>query len=336
LGVQAFDFNQNQSDRNGFYSLKMFVDKIAIFSMLCDSFSFAESRYVNASIDYESNYTSGNRILKSRKLEGNLLSFFKTDVSNGMMVFTDNKLHELVVQVGDAAGNTVNLRFWVKPQKPAGFVQVPVISDSDSTIWFGYNKINKFETKDLKVEFPIGSLYEDMVFRYRKSSGGNGFFSDVHYLHSAETPLHSRIKVSIKPTKLPTRLQSKALIVRVDKNGKRSPSGGSFEKGFVSTTTNTYTGYAIAVDTIAPTIRPGSENKKSKSSLKFTVSDNLSGIKTYKGTINGKWVLVEWDPKNKLMVYKFDKMVETGENIFVLYLEDEKGNGATYSTTFTK
>ena len=59
---------------------------------------------------------------------------------------------KLIIAVGDLAGNTVNLRFWVKPQKPAGFVQVPVIPDADSTVLFKYNKINKFETNDLKVE----------------------------------------------------------------------------------------------------------------------------------------------------------------------------------------
>ena len=336
LGVQAFDFNQNQSDRNGFYSLKMFVDKIEFFSMVCDSFAFSESRYVNASIDYANNYISGNRIIKSKKLEGNLLSFFKTEPSNGVLTFSDNKPHEVTVQVDDVTGNAVNLRFWVKPQKPAGFVQVPVIADSDSNISFRYNKINKFETKELKVEFPNGSLYEDMVFRYRKSPSGNGYFSDVHYLHSAETPIHSRIKVSIKPTKLPARLQSKALLVRIDKNGKRSPAGGSYDNGYVSTTTNIFDGYAIMVDTVPPIIKPWGENNKSKTSIKFTVSDNFSGIKTYKGAINGKWVLVEWDPKNKLMTYKFDMMIETGKNTFVLYLEDEKGNSSTYTTTILK
>ena len=304
--------------------------------MVCDSFAFSESRYVNASIDYASNYISGNRIIKSKKLEGNQLSFFKTESSNSVLTFCDNKPHEVTVQVDDVTGNAVNLRFWVKPQKPAGFVQVPVIADSDSNISFRYNKINKFETKDLKVEFPIGSLYEDMVFRYRKSPGGNGYFSDVHYLHSAETPIHSRIKVSIKLTKLPPKLQSKVLLVRIDKNGKRSPAGGSYDNGYVSATTNIFDGYAIVVDTVPPIIKPWGENNKSKTSIKFTVSDNFSGIKTYKGTINGKWVLVEWDPKNKLMTYKFDMMIETGKNTFVLYLEDEKGNSSTYTTTILK
>jgi murein DD-endopeptidase MepM/ murein hydrolase activator NlpD len=41
VGVQAFDFNQNRSDRNGFYSLNMFADNVSFYSMTCDSFSFA-------------------------------------------------------------------------------------------------------------------------------------------------------------------------------------------------------------------------------------------------------------------------------------------------------
>ena len=336
FGVQAFDFNQSPNNKNGFYKLRMFVDSTEFFAMVCDSFAFAESRYVNASIDYAENYKTGNRIIKSKKLPGNKLSFFDTENTRGVLSLDDSKTHEINVLVGDVDGNTVKIIFWVKPQKPIGVVQVPFIADSDSSIFFKYSKINKFETKDIKVELPLGSIYEDMVFQYRKSSGSNSLFSDVHYLHDAETPIHNRIKVSIKPTKLPQRLQAKALLVRLDKNGRRSPAGGSYENGFVTTTTNIFDGFAVTVDTIAPTIKPWSENSKSKTSLKFTVSDNFSGIKTYKGTINDKWVLVEWDPKNKLMTYKFDNMVDPGSNTFILYLEDEKGNSSTYTSTIVK
>jgi hypothetical protein len=336
FGVQAFDFNQSASNRNGFYGLRMLVDSTEFFTMVCDSFAFAESRYVNASIDYAENFKTGNRILKSKRLPGNKLSFFISEANRGVLAITDNKTREINILVSDVEGNSMNLKFWVKPLKPAGFIQVPFIADSDSNISFKYNKINKFESNDLKVEFPAGSLYEDMDFVYRKSSDGNGYYSNVHYLHHAEIPLHTRIKVSIKPTNLPQHLQSKALIARVGKNGKRSSAGGSYENGYVSTTTNTFDGFAVVVDTIAPTIRPYAENNKSKTSLKFTDSDNFSGIKTNKGTVNDKWVLVEWDSKNKHMAYKFDKMAETGKNTFVLYLEDEKGNSATHSTTFEK
>ncbi len=334
IGVQAFDFNQNQSDRNGFYSMKMFKDNAMFFSMVCDSFSFAESRYVNASIDYAANYNLGNRIVKSKKLPGNQLSFFTSDAANGILTFNDEKVHEIMIAVGDVSGNSIDLKFWIKPQQPQGYAQVPAPALPDPALLFRYNKTNRYETSDVKVELPVGSLYEDMILNYRKVPGSQGMYSDIHYIHDAEVPLHSKIKVSVKASKVPQNLQSKALLVRIDRKGKRSPAGGSYENGYVSTTTNLFNGYAIVTDEVAPTIRPYADNSKSKTSLRFTVSDNFSGISTYRGEVNGKWALVEWDPKNRLMIYRFDQIAQTGKNTFNLYVEDEKGNKATYSTTF--
>jgi hypothetical protein len=135
---------------------------------------------------------------------------------------------------------------------------------------------------------------------------------------------------------LPEKLRDKALISRVSKSGKRSNAGGSYGNGYVTTTTNVFGGYAIVVDTVPPVIRPSSENKKSRTGLRFTVSDNFSGISSYSGEVNGQWALVEWDAKNRLMSYRFDQMAQTGKNTFTLFLEDDKGNRTSYSTTFTR
>jgi hypothetical protein len=161
-------------------------------------------------------------------------------------------------------------------------------------------------------------------------------YSEIHYLHNPEVPIHSKIKVSLKAMNLPQNLRTKALLVRIDREGKRSPAGGSFENGYVTTSTNLFDGYAIVIDTVAPVIRPSAENNQSRTSLKFTVSDNFSGINTYRGEVNGQWALVEWDPKNKLMIYRFDKVAKSGKNSFTLFLEDEKGNKKSYSTTFMR
>jgi hypothetical protein len=336
IGVQAFDYHHNQSNSNGFYNLKMYSDKSMFYSMVCDSFAFDESRFVNASIDYSANYNSGNRIVKSKKLPGNKLSFIQSDASNGVLTFTDEKVHEILITVGDLAGKTTKLRFWVKGRKPTGIVQVPVIPLADTEPNFKFDKINKFENQDINIEFPLGSLYDDLIFIYRKEPGKPNMFSDIHYLHSAEVPIHNRIKVSVKASKLPQTMRDKALLVRIDREGKRSPAGGSYENGFVTASVNVFDGYAIVIDTTAPVIKPFSGNAASKNSLKFTVSDNFSGISKYYGEVNGKWALVEWDPKNKLMFYKFDEVAKPGKNEFTLYLEDEKGNKSKYSTSFTR
>jgi hypothetical protein len=290
---------------------------------------------VNASIDYAANYNHGYRILKSKRLPGNKISFIKSDSLNGVLNYTDEGIHEIQITVADLAGNKANLLFWVKSEKPQVLVQVPLIQE-DSVFLLKFDRINKFETSEVKVDFPLGSLYEDMSFKYRKSAGNKGYFSAIHYLHDAEIPIHNRIRVSVKATDLPQRLRSKALLVRIDRTGKRSPAGGSYENGYVTTITNIFDGYAIAIDTVAPSIRNWPENNKSKTSLKFTVSDNFSGISAYRAEVDGKWALVEWDPKNKLMVYHFDQVAVPGKNTFKLFLEDEKGNKSSYSTTFTR
>lgn len=335
IGAQASDFQSNPNDRNGWYKMKMLADGKEFFSMACDSFAFDETRYVNASMDYQANYLSGNSIVKSKKLPGNQLSFFRTGIDNGVLSFTDNAVHQILVSVSDFVGNNTKLVFWVKPEKPTSMVQVPEMQDKDTLVAFFYSKNNVFETPEIKINIPAGSLYEDIIFWYKKLPKLSGMFSEIHQIHDAETPLHSRIKVSIKADKLPKRLRAKALLARVDRNGKRTLAGGAYENGFVSTTTNQFDGYAIVVDTIPPTIKPLTDKSKHKTSLKFKVGDNFSGIKSYRGEVNGKWVLVEWDPKNHLMFYDFDSVSPSGKNTFSLVLEDEKGNKSSYKTTFT-
>lgn len=335
FAVQAFDYHHNLSNRNGWYSIKMKKDESVFFSMVCDSFSFDESRYINACIDFADNYNAGSRAIKSKKLPGNKVSFYKNMTSDGIVRFMDNALHTITVEVGDLSGNVSTLKFFVLAQQPQGYIQVPAVPLSDSSSRFLYNKVNRFESKDIKVEIPIFALYEDIDFKYVKKAGDKSLFSAIHQLHTPEVPLHTKLKISIKADLLPAPLRNKALLVRVDRAGKKFPAGGEYVDGFVVGTSNLFDGYAIGVDTIAPTIINNSGAKPLKR-LKFTVSDNFSGIRSYKGELNGKWVLVEWDPKNKLMVYNFDKNLQDGANTFVLYLEDSTGNKSSLKVSFTK
>ena len=62
------------------------------------------------------------------------------------------------------------------------------------------------------------------------------------------------------------------------------------------------------------------------SRLEFTLSDNLAGVKTVTGTLNGKWVLLEQDPKNSLLYYTKDKRFINGQNTFRISATDAVGN----------
>jgi len=72
------------------------------------------------------------------------------------------------------------------------------------------------------------------------------------------------------------------------------------------------------------------------SSLKFTISDNLSGIYSYRATIDGKWVLAEYDPKKKLLIYTFDEHCGPGKHNILLEVTDKKGNKTVYLKNFVR
>jgi hypothetical protein len=74
------------------------------------------------------------------------------------------------------------------------------------------------------------------------------------------------------------------------------------------------------------------------SALKFKVTDNLSGIESFRGTIDGKWVLFEYDLKNNLLSYTFDKeRFQFNKNHFLnLEVTDNKGNKKVYTANFHK
>ncbi|RYG50198.1 MAG: M23 family peptidase, partial [Chitinophagaceae bacterium] len=78
--------------------------------------------------------------------------------------------------------------------------------------------------------------------------------------------------------------------------------------------------FRLALDTIAPKINMSKaiEGKwiTKEKFISATISDNLSGIKTYNAFLNGNWVLFEFDSKSKRITHWFtwDDYLVDGRN----------------------
>ena len=89
--------------------------------------------------------------------------------------------------------------------------------------------------------------------------------------------------------------------------------------------------YFISKDTVAPkveilNIKPNQWISDRKF-LKIKIFDNESGIKKYNGWINNKWILLEYEPKEKILTYNFDDMINTeSKNNLKVKIEDNLGN----------
>ena len=118
-------------------------------------------------------------------------------------------------------------------------------------------------------------------------------FSAIHQIHNNLTQLHLGFEIWIKADSTLSKYQNKALIV----NTNRSSQGGYFENGYVKAKPRNFGSFFIAIDTLPPTIVPvnisNGKNMAGLSKMSFRISDNLSGIKSFNGYIDGKWVLME-------------------------------------------
>lgn len=137
------------------------------------------------------------------------------------------------------------------------------------------------------------------------------------------------------------KLKGKLLIARTgSKAGEYFAVGGDWDDDFIEVQIRDFGDYVVVADTIAPKIAPVNISPgkaiAAQKTIQVKISDNLAGIKTYRATMNGHWILMEYDPKNSLLTYKIDEWTKPGKNQFRLVVTDSRNNEKVYRTDLVK
>jgi hypothetical protein len=113
------------------------------------------------------------------------------------------------------------------------------------------------------------------------------------------------IELKIKTTLTDTTLKNKLTGIFINEKGSISSEGGEYKDGYMIWTTKTFGKYSVMMDTKGPVISPSlvyeGRLMSKGTSMKFSLSDNLSGVKKYNAFIDGKWVLGIMDPFKKVL-----------------------------------
>lgn len=333
FGIVATDRHNGASGLNGVYSIELELDGSLVYVSSLEKFEFENSKGINSHIDYPTYLNTKRSIQKSFVDPGNPLKIYSNLVNNGRIEFADGKLHQLKYTITDSRGNKSTLAFQVQadskpvivtPETPAGQI-------------FAYGTVNEFNTPDIKVILPKGTLYNDLNFNYKKfPKPVSGAYSAVHQIHNNLTPLHTGFQLWIKADSNLNDYLDKAVIV----NTGRASQGGYYEDGYVKATPRNFGSFFIAVDTIPPTVVPvnisNGKQMSGISKMSFKIRDNLSGIKSFNGYIDGRWVLMEFDTKTASLWHSFDDSTTSGKHAFELIVTDMKDNNRNYTITFYK
>lgn len=334
FGIITTDKHNGASGTNGVYSITLELDGQPVYTSALEKFSFENSKAINSHIDYPTYINTKRSIQKSFVDSGNPLKIYYNLVNNGKIEFTDGKLHRLKYTVTDSKGNKSTLAFNVQADEKAVISAPEPIKGAFD---YSYVTQNEFNTEEIKVIIPKGSLYNDLSFTYKRlPKPAVNAYSAIHQIHNKLTPLHAGFELWIKADSTLNKYQEKALIVNIG----RSSQGGYFENGYVKAKPRNFGSYFIAIDTIPPTITPvnigNGKSMNGISKMSFKIRDNLSGIKSFNGYMDGRWILMEFDTKSASLWHTFDERTAPGKHTLEIIVNDMKDNNRNYSITFYK
>lgn len=328
FGISAYDYDDVSFNRNGIFNLQSFENGTPSFGVQFDTYSFDEMRYINTLIDYSRYKKTGQRVLKLFMQNPYNLSIIKTNATNGIVSVVPNLSFNYRIEVSDFFGNQTNVTIPIK------YDNLSTIVPSEPVISKYYIKANtdcNFSKNNISVFFPARTFYDNFNLNFDVKN-------DTLFLHDDTVPVHSNFTITIEDNKFSENQRDKLFIGEI--SGPKIDYISTSRKDNVFTCkTKTLGRFALVLDTTPPTISLAKpiEGKwiSDKKSVQFTISDGLSGIKSYNGYLNGKWALFEYDNKTKKITHNFsDGVVAEGANELKLIVTDNLGNSTIFETHF--
>ncbi len=329
FGISTIDKQDLAANNNGVYTITTEINGQKNLEFKMDRFSFAETRYINRLIDYATYKKHRNRVTKLFVEKNNPLTVFKNKVNNGFLSIKDTFSYNYEIQVKDFNDNTSVIKIPIKGQSLDSIIKKETPKYSE---FANASENYSYSSGIFDLFIPKGSLYENSYLDISVKG-------EIAKIHNNRTPLHKNMTLVFDVSRYNEDDKKRLYIGRI--NGSKHPSYlKTYKKGNrFSARTRVFASYSLFTDHQKPVILPINIPEKKwiskETHLKIKIDDAESGIKYYKGTINGKFILLEYDYKTGMLVYDFNDKINTdSENNFKLVVLDNVGNKTTFETTF--
>lgn len=329
IGVDIFDTADFNTNKNGVYKVEVVADGKSVFEYVFDKFSFSESGFVNVLTDY--GYDKENKT-KVQKLF--------VEVPYGLSVLNVGQQRGIIeIQPGRSINCNIILTDFHNNQT---VIDLPVNYDD-----------SKYENTSVQKETPykvIAKEAHDFALGYAKVSiPSNSIYTsfylelavkgEVFSFHKDRVASLKNMTLTLDINTLDVENYDKAFIGLMKENAGIGYNKTTKEGNLFSINTKTFGDYKIFYDTQPPTIKNlnFSEGQwiSNAQTMRFSIIDELSGIKTYKGLLNGNWILFEYDYKTNKITYNFsDNKSVSGRNDLEIEVIDNLNNKTVYKTHF--
>jgi len=338
FGISTYDLLDDSWNKCGAYSITLVIGQDTIYNYQVDGFSFSETSYINSHIDYRRKVKDGITVQKLFVAPNDKLSIYSGVKNHGLYNFVTDSIYNVRIIVGDVQENKSVLSFKIQSVKGGELTANQSNSNGRLLRW---DKPYKLTDGDVTVSIPTGALYDSVRFQYSREEMPEKLYADIFMILDKTVPLHKPFQLSIKPRNIPAQFKSKMTLVSVGEDGKSSYAGGKWSGEFITGDFRSFGSFSVGIDTISPVIKVNGFKSgidlTGRKELKFYISDDFSGIASYEGYIDGKWVLFEYDPKNSLIIHKFDSSIITKGSLhrLTLRVKDNRENVTEMEAEFT-
>ncbi|MAR43660.1 MAG: hypothetical protein CMC48_06200 [Flavobacteriaceae bacterium] len=335
VGYKGYDKQNSSYNRNGIYKRELFINGKSVFSYKFDDLIFPDGKKIDLLIDYEAYNIDKVRIKKLYQTINSKFSFLEKSDNYGLFKVMKDSLYNIKIVYEDINKNKSILRMVIKGGENENELNFSENNIEDK-LYHPDTEYNK-NFKKLNLNIPKNAFYEstNLNFEYKLDT--------LIIEKFTKAPKKGLNLEFLLPKNLDSLNLRQTCIGRLNTNQRGVKNKVKYVFGIKKDSliyAKSISGgkYFLTKDSISPSIKPiNFRNQKwvsNLSTLKIRIDDDFSGIKKYSGSINGKWILMEHEPKRKLLFFEFDDVKFSKTELKLnLHVEDMVGNVTEFEAT---
>lgn len=305
------------------YKMEVLVNDSLYSQWTFDRCSIKQSYRFFHMIDYAKWLQSKTVLYKLFNTNVQEVPFFRSTSGDGYISIQPNQSLKVTLRVEDFKGNAQEI---IIPLVHKNFEKKAVQKERKGK-YIDYYRDYIFEDHQKTVEWYANTFYED---HYLEIECSEERVSILPTAIAIQKPLSIRFDVSNQSIDT-----ARTFIARID--GQKVYYNKTWKRGTDFRIRSYQLGtFELRTDTIAPQIAIKSKERlRIEDAIVLDATDDLSGIGSYRGTINGQWALFAYDYKNHTLSHQLsDGIAQRGLNKLLIEIEDNLGNSTIFEWIF--
>jgi hypothetical protein len=167
-----------------------------------------------------------------------------------------------------------------------------------------------------KIKFTDSSLYDTLYLQLKKPKGNSE--KDFINIHNATVPMSGKIELSYSDREAGT----------LNPRSYLALNGRKYEESLIADNVIhskvKYLGqFGVCIDTLKPVVKYVTHGTKA---IRFNIYDRNSGIGSFSATLNGEWILMNYEHKTSTLWSEMQDKSKPLKGKFVLEVTDKAGN----------